>query len=179
MTTWRTPTDTEWTDERTIIDPRSESPSTRPPWPRFPSLPLPSGRTTLGFVCLGIAFALVTTVAVSAHREVNVLRAALQTFEMNRVQTDSRRNDSIRAGPPGRVSLDSPPTPVLAIDDRFRAEKQATDFIVANNYDAALGQFELLLNAFPDDRVYSDFVVALRWRLRCGHRRPVGGHRCN
>jgi hypothetical protein len=27
--------------------------------------------------------------------------------------------------------------------------------------------------------VYSDFVVVLRWRLRCGHRRRVGGHRCN
>ena len=179
MTTWRTPTDTEWADERTVIDPRSVSPSTRPPRPRFPGWSLLPDRTTLGFVCLGIAFALVTIVAVSSHREVNVLREALQTFDINRVQTDSRRTDLIRVGAPGRVSLDSLPTPVLAVDDRSRAERQATDFIVANNYDAALGQFELLLNAFPGDRGYSDFVVVLRWRLRCGHRRPVGGHRCN
>lgn len=177
MTTWRTPTD-KWTDERTIIDPRSESPSTRPPRPRFPSLSLLPDRTTLGFVCLGIAFALVAIVAVSAHREVSVLREAVQTFEVNRAQTDSRPTLT-RVGVPGRVSLGSLPTPVLAVDDRSRVEREAIDFVVANNYDAALGQFELLLNAFPDDRVYSDFVVVLRWRLRCGHRRPVGGHRCN
>lgn len=193
-------TDTDWADERTVIDPRSLDPVkqraaeqralesgktmllgrfTRPPGPHLPSFSLPPKGAALGFVGLAVALTLVSIFAVREHRAANALREALQTAEMNRLETESRESDSTRVDPPGKASVEPLQAALLAVGDRARAERKAIDSVVANNYTAALGQFELLLNAFPEDYVYSDLIVALRWRLRCGHQGLAGGHRCN
>ena len=182
MTTRHTLTETQWGEERTVIDScslRNESRFTRPPRPRLPSFSLPPDRTTLGFLCLGVALTLVAILAVREHREADALREALQIAEMTRARTESRQTHSTRVDPRETASLDVLPAALLAVGDRARAERQAADFLVANNYRAALGQFASLLTEFPDDQVYSDLIVALRWRLRCGHNGRAGGRRCN
>jgi hypothetical protein len=182
MTTRHNLTETQWGEERTLIDPcslRNEPRFTRPPRPRPSSFSLPPDRTTLGFLCLGVALTLVAILAVREHREANTLREALQIAEMTRAPTESRQTHSTRRDPRETASLDVSPAALPAVGDRARAERQAADFLVANNYRAALGQFASLLTEFPDDHVYHDLIVALQWRLRCDPSGRAGGHRCN
>jgi len=197
MTTWRTRTDTEWADERTVIDPRSldtgsgaEQPVPSPlrtaarfkrsPRLRLPNVSLSRHKTTLGFAGLGVALILVTGFAVREHREANALREALRVSEANRVEAEPSVVDSMPVGlSRGSSLVDPQPAALLTPGDRVRAERQATDFIVAHNYDAAVRQLEVLRNAFPEHRAYSDLIDALRWELGCEYGALAGGHRCN
>ncbi len=199
MTDWHTRIDTEWADERTIIDPRSldngkphgiEPPAPpHPPFtvgrfkqlprPRLPSLSLSRHKMTLGFAVLGVALMLVTGLAVHEHRKATALLEALRLAEIVRVDADSDVVDSMPIDLSRRASHDPRPAAPLTAGDRARAERQATDSIVAHDYDAALRKLEALENAFPEHRVYSDLVEVLRSKRRCVDRGPVGGRRCD
>lgn len=199
MTDWRTRIDTEWADERTVIDPCSldtgkphgaeQRVPSHPPCiatqikqlrrPRLPSFSLSRHKTTLAFTGLGIALILVTGLAVHEHGEANALREAFRIAKINRVDAESGVVDSMPIRRSQSASQDRQPAALLTADDRARVEREATDFIVAHKYDAALRQFEVLRNAFPEHRAYSELADALRWKLRCVHRGPARGGRCN
>lgn len=182
MTTPDTLTETVWANDRTVIDSRSlrdESRFTRPPPRRLSRVLRSSHRTAFGFAGLGLAVIAVAVFAVREHREANALREALRNLEPLHVYNEPRRVGSERADDPQTVSLTTLPSVPPVIGDRVAAERRAADFMVANNYGAALGQYRSLLHQFPGERVYADLIVALRWRLECDRPRPVGGHPCN
>ena len=195
MTNWRTRTDIDWADERTVIDPRSvdvgkpHDTEQRVPHraaarfkqhlrPRLLSFSPYRHRTTLAFAGLGVALVLAIGFAVREHVEANALREALRIAEISRASVGSGVVDSVQPAVP-RDSLPDPrPTVSLTAGDRARAEREATDFVVAHNYEAALSQFELLRNAFPEHRVYSDLIDVLRWELGCGRGEAAQGRQC-
>lgn len=196
MTNWRTRTDIEWADDRTVIDPRSlETAKThvaaqhvpsplrsaarlkRSRRPRLPRLSVSGHKTALAFAGLAVALILVTGFAVREHSEASALREAMQLAEMNRV--DDEPDLVVPFDASQKYSRDPHPAAPRIVEDREHAEQQATDFVVAHNYDAALREFESLQKAFPEHQVYSDLVDVLRWKLRCVNRGSDADRRCN
>ncbi len=199
MTDWHTRIDNDWGDERTIIDPRSldngkphgmeprvppHPPSTagrfkQLPGPRLPTLSLSRHKMILGFAGLGVALMLASGLAVHEHRKATALLEALRLAEIVRVDAESDVVDSIPIELSRTASHDLQRAALVTAGDRARAERQATDSIVAHDYDAALRKLEVLENAFPEHRVYSDLVEVLRSKRHCVDRGPVGGRRCD
>jgi hypothetical protein len=131
------------------------------------------------FAGLAVPLILITGFAVREHREASALREALRLAEMNRVDDEPDVVDSVQVDASRKQSRDPSPAAPRTAKDQEHAERQATDFVVAHNYDAALREFESLQQQFPTHQVYSDLVDVLRWKLRCVNRGTRAGRRCN